>query len=227
MKARIPGVAAQMTKFDFSFGVSLGLLILKHSDNLSKAMQGTDVSAPEGQKLMQMTVVMLESIQNDTSFDLFWQKTNSIAEDVLPRHCKIPRRLDDSSEPTSPDSAEKQYRSIYFQALYHIISCIEDRFNQAGYKTFRNVQDLLLKTAAGEAYDDELPSVLPFYGSDFHIHLLPTQLEIFSNDFQADGKVTVREIAHHFHKCSDAQLQLESQVSKLVRLLLVMPATNT
>ena len=31
MKARIQGVTAQMKKFDFFFGVSLGLLILKHT----------------------------------------------------------------------------------------------------------------------------------------------------------------------------------------------------
>lgn len=39
MKARIHGVAAQMKKFDF-FGVSLGLLILRHTDNLSRTLQG-------------------------------------------------------------------------------------------------------------------------------------------------------------------------------------------
>ena len=36
MKARIQGVAAQMRKFDFFFEVSLGYLILRHTDSLSK-----------------------------------------------------------------------------------------------------------------------------------------------------------------------------------------------
>ena len=39
MKARIQGVANQMMEFDCFFGISLGLLILRHTDNLSKAMQ--------------------------------------------------------------------------------------------------------------------------------------------------------------------------------------------
>ena len=42
MKARIQGVAAQMRKFEFFFDVSLGLLILRHSDNLSRTMQKAD-----------------------------------------------------------------------------------------------------------------------------------------------------------------------------------------
>ena len=39
MKARIQGIAVQMEKFDFFFGVLLGQLILKHSDNLSRTLQ--------------------------------------------------------------------------------------------------------------------------------------------------------------------------------------------
>ena len=34
------------------------------------------------------------------------------------------------------------------------------------------------------------------------------------------------EIVTYFHNCSDGQLGLLSQISKLVRLLFVMPATN-
>ena len=45
MKARIQGVAAEMMKFDYFFGISLGLLILRHSDNFSKTMQKAHISA--------------------------------------------------------------------------------------------------------------------------------------------------------------------------------------
>ena len=47
MKGRIQGVSAQMKKF---FGVSLGLVILRHTDDLSKNMQKADMSA-KGQEL--------------------------------------------------------------------------------------------------------------------------------------------------------------------------------
>ena len=102
----------------------------------------------------------------------------------------------------------------------------EDRFNQPGWKIFRNVQELLLKAASVDPYEEELRFIISFYGSDFDTLLLPTQLEIFSQNFKADGKVTVSEIVTYFQNCSDGQLGLLSQVSKLVRLLLVMPASN-
>ena len=105
MKARIQGVSAQMMRFDYFFGVSLGLLILRHTDNLSKTMQKADISVAE--------------------------------------------------------------------------------------------------------------------------LLLPTHLEIFSKTFRADeGKVMVSDILAFFRNCTPGQLELMSQVSKLVKLLLVMPATN-
>ena len=46
MKARINGVAFQMREFDF-YGVSLGQLILHHSDNLSRTLQRADMFAAE------------------------------------------------------------------------------------------------------------------------------------------------------------------------------------
>ena len=39
MTARIVGVASQMATFDFYFGVYIGEMILRHSDNLSRTLQ--------------------------------------------------------------------------------------------------------------------------------------------------------------------------------------------
>ena len=39
LKGRLGGVAHQMTKFSFIFGVALGELTLRHSDNLSRTLQ--------------------------------------------------------------------------------------------------------------------------------------------------------------------------------------------
>ena len=49
MIARIRGVAAQMKVFDFFYGLVLGELLLQHSDNLSRTLQHSSISAAEGQ----------------------------------------------------------------------------------------------------------------------------------------------------------------------------------
>ena len=101
---------------------------------------------------------------------------------ALPHRRKVPHRLDDGSTPILHKTVEDHYRVIYFEALDLITSCIEDCFNQPGYKTYANVQALLLKAAASEP-NEELRFVLSFYGSDFDSLLFPTHLEIFSKIF--------------------------------------------
>ena len=52
----------------FFFGVLLGELILCHSDNLSRTLQASHISAAEGQKIATMTVKTLQSIRNERCF---------------------------------------------------------------------------------------------------------------------------------------------------------------
>ena len=103
---------------------------------------------------------------------------------------------------------------------------IGDKAHQPSSFSLCNVQALLLKAAAAEPYEEELRFVLSFYGSDFDSLLLPTHLEIFSKGFHAEGGVVLSDILAFFRSCTPGQLELMSQVGKLVRLLLVMPATN-
>ena len=112
MKARIQGVASQMMKFDFYFGISLGLLIMRHTDNLSKTMQRADMSAAEGQGVTSMTVTTLKSLRNNANFNLYWKKTTdaaanlNVSEPALPRRRKAPRRFDEGSTPTFHETVE-------------------------------------------------------------------------------------------------------------------------
>ena len=56
MKARIQGIATEMKNFDYFFGISLDLLILWHTDNLSRIMQRADMSAIEDQVVTGLTL---------------------------------------------------------------------------------------------------------------------------------------------------------------------------
>ena len=120
----------------------------------------------------------------------------------------------------------EHYRVLYYEALDVITSGISDRFQQPGYKTYAKVQTLLLKAAKSVDYQEELQFVLSFYGSDFDTLQLSTQLEIFSQSFKTAEEVTLSSIFTFFQDCTPAQVDLLCQVSKLVKLLLVMPATN-
>eukprot|EP00731_Ephydatia_muelleri_P034281 Em0054g4a len=48
--------------------------VLRISDNLSKTLQHKEYSAAEGQEISSLTVKTLESIRNESSFDMLWDK---------------------------------------------------------------------------------------------------------------------------------------------------------
>ncbi len=100
---------------------------------------------------------------------------------------------------------------MYFEALDLIIACVSDRFDQPGYKTYSNVQNLLLKAAKSEDYSEELQFVQSFCGSDFNSVLLSTHLEIFSHVFYESEKVSFSDILAFFCGGS-SQIHLIPQV---------------
>lgn len=60
----------QMLTFEFLFGVSLGAVILSHSDNLSKTLQHVSLSTAEGQHMAKLTLQVLKSLHQVDKFDL-------------------------------------------------------------------------------------------------------------------------------------------------------------
>ena len=95
IRARIIGVESQMLSFDFLFGISLGSLILRHSDNLSKSLQHESLSAAEGQELANLRIKVLQSLRNSDQFKLFYERVLqdqsrfAINSPALPRHLII------------------------------------------------------------------------------------------------------------------------------------------
>ena len=69
----------------------------------------------------------------------------------------------------------KLRENLYFNWIHPIdliTTCINNRFDQSGYKIYHNIEDLLLKAANTENYDEELKFVIQFYCSDFDGYLL-------------------------------------------------------
>ena len=92
MKATIIGIETQMLTVNF-FGISLGTLILQHSDNLSKSLQHDTIRATEGQQLAKLTIDVPKSIPKEdrasmivfcyTEVNLILMHQLFLAKDVL------------------------------------------------------------------------------------------------------------------------------------------------
>ena len=67
--------------FDFFFGLVLGDLLLRHTDDLSRTLQNHQTSAAEGQAVASMTLKTHPSLRNDDHFKLIWTIIGMMAEE--------------------------------------------------------------------------------------------------------------------------------------------------
>ena len=81
------------------------------------------------------------------------------------------------------DSPKDHFRVHYFEALDLATNCIKSRFDQMGYNTYKNLQELLLKAIRGEDFEAELNFVCNFYSDDFSKSTLRCQLQILAVDY--------------------------------------------
>ena len=92
VKARIKGVSVTMKTFDFVFGTILGEAVLRHADNLSRALQDKKISAAEGQQIARLVISTLTDLREEEMYDLFWAKVLKFAESMEVYDPKLPRQ---------------------------------------------------------------------------------------------------------------------------------------
>ena len=83
-----------------------------------------------------------------------------------------------------------------------------------------------MKAARQQDYHAELDFVIDYYDDDFDASLLKTYLEIFSTNMQSEKDPTLSDVIKFFESKNSFQQDFLLQLCKLLKLLLVMPATN-
>ena len=240
MKIRIRGVQSMMIQFSFYFGCSLGERRLKQTDNLSRALQSSSISAAQGNQLAQLVVKTLLKDRSDTSFDLFWDRilqrqTNDlqiIEDPKLPRKRKAPARLEIGQQETHyfPPTPKEHYKQIYFATIDSATVAITSRFDQEDYNIYKSIQELFFNAIASKLFDVELAEVAKTYGEDLDTSKLEGQLTLLPQLAEMTGydtmKFDMNDLVALFQSLSAPQQLLLSEVCTLGKLLLVMPATN-
>ena len=140
MQARIHGVNVSMKTFDYVYGVYLGELTLRHSDNFSNTFQSLTLAAVQGQDCANMRVKVSETSRNENNFNLFWGNVTTKAElfevdePKVPKKRGAPKKLEDfyafgPAKPAHPDEPKDLYRKHYYEAPNYVINCIKERFS--------------------------------------------------------------------------------------------------
>lgn len=237
MRARIIGVNSQMHSFEFLFGVSLGNLLLRHTDNLSKSLQAKSLSAAEGQRLARRTLEVLKSLRDEGNFQSLFARViqdqirYQVDDPSLPRKRMVPRRYQIGTTSDDFHSDAESYRQIYYEALDFVVQAVSDRFDQPGYRVYQSLQEVILRACKGETYDEYLEATLTTYKDDLSKCELEAQLPLLKPLCED----IVKEKSSNFSLCdavcilsklSAAERAAFSGVWRVLKLLLVLPATN-
>ena len=233
-RARVAGVEAIMNRFNFLFGLVLGEKLLKHTDNLSRSLQAPSLTASEGQELMQQTCQTLQKIRSPEAFHLFWERLEEVRKELgvdeatLGRKRRVPSHLEvGSSKGFTTDSPKDFYKQQYYECLDIITSTIKDRFDQPGYQTLQQLENLFIKAVKGEDYSAELRFTLESYKEDVEESNLKTQLETLPTLFSSNScNLTVTSIKRHMVSMSKAMWIAYSEICTILRLIMLIPATN-
>ena len=110
------------------------------------------------------------------------------------------------------------------------VTSIQDRFDQPGYATYKNLKSLILKVANQTDYSTELQEVISFYEDGINEVDLTTQLQILSTklakDFQSKKPYTLKMVLSFLCDLPAGQRVFFKQACHIACLLIVMPATN-
>ena len=106
-KVRVLGVQAQMRTFDYFYGLRLGILLLRHSVNLSASLQTKDLCAGEAQTIAKNTVATLTKVRTYENYHLFWEDVKQEAAKLYIDAPKLPTRKKHEQE-WKNSSVEKQ-----------------------------------------------------------------------------------------------------------------------
>ena len=107
-KVRVLGVQAQMRTFDYFYGLRLGILLLRHSVNLSASLQAKDLCAGEAQTIAKNTVATLTKVRTYENYHLFWEDVKQEAAKLYIDAPKLPTRKNHEQE-WKNSSVEKQH----------------------------------------------------------------------------------------------------------------------
>ena len=108
-----------------------------------------------------------------------------------------------------------------------MIECINARFEQEGFKTYQKLEDLILLASKGQPFEEQFDQIEQMYGeTDFDCFALKTQLTTVKTLFTDNTDIYLQDIVNKFKTLSQGQLMFYSEVSKLMKLILILPATN-
>jgi hAT family C-terminal dimerisation region len=249
-RSKIDVVLKSLARVETYLGLLICSSLFGPCEELARLLQSKSMnlsSATTGARILCGT---LSKMRCDENFAAIYKKAELAMEQLqlkppklesVHRRRRTPARFELTSNPSAAhefSTHAERIRMQYFEALDILITAVEERFNQPGIEQLLKVEELIMLSANDNNNEALLKTVLEIYGQDFErngsrlkaqLIMLPqliqdTKLKV-DDITRKEATKTVSGLVVFLQSVPPASLNLFGEVLKLIRLLLVCPAS--
>ena len=216
------------------FSINLALKVFGPAEECSKILQSRGLTAAEAHRSATFKANILREMRGSDQFDSLYDKCLSDADNLeldepkQERRTRRPQRYDEGSQAGQyyPETARDKFRQIYYEFMDTTVSCITERFDNPAFTLFKQIESVLLHCAnSSDSLPENVRAICNHFGDDCDYEKLTRQLgllkDVCESEHVSHTDAVINKIVN-MGKCS----LLMSEVAKLLRLYLVMPASS-
>ena len=235
--AKANGLLSKMEIFETYFGLQFAYLLFAPAEQFSTNVQAVDITVQEAVRGARLLVSHLKSLRTETMFNRFYDQTLKgsqplTEEPILPRHCKLPKRLDSGSSTHQYQSAKDLHHHAYYEALDLVSEEVTRRFEQEDLFIIKEIEMLMIKYSNGN-FEDAVPeNVNNFLKDDVDLSRLQIQLRMLPNLIKIAFNDSVKEVTN-IRTIASAMLESEvyqkmlTEIHKLLISYFTFPVTTS
>lgn len=176
------GLLALMEKFSTYYGLKLSYLVFSATEQLSKTLQSSSITAQEAFMAAAAAKRFLKRQRMESSFEYFYCTVVEESKDltmppILPRQKRIPARIDDGAPNHHFSTPKEHFRKQYYEVHDLLTNELERRYEQESFQIFRETEDLLIKSCNGTVIQLS-QKFQRLYSEDINFDTLKIQLQM-------------------------------------------------
>lgn len=232
------GLLALMEKFSTYYGLKLSFLVFSATEQLSKTLQSSSITAQEAYMAAAAAKRFLKRQRMESSFEYFYRTVVEESKDLtmpptLPRQKRFPVRIDDGAPNHHFSTPEEHFRKQYYEVHDLLMNELERRYEQESFQILRDTEDLLIKSCNGSVIQPS-ERLQRLYSEDISFDTLKVQLKMLPDVIHTANeqyhlgikKVTsISTICEVLNSGHHTKVML-SEVHQLLRIYLTVPMTT-
>ena len=213
-RARIIGCKNQMESFYFFFGLNLSHKLYAMTDNMSKSLLATKMSAIKGRKSADLVITTLKDIRKDDQFQLFYDVVKKAANSIK-----------GIAQPATPRKQKRPNYSIIQYVVGYEGPASNAHYPETTEKYFKQILNFL-KTINNQDASVELKAVKTDFDGDFSADQLESELHLIPTIFKDSKPVDFHDICKTLQAMDKDVRPMIKDIWTITRIFLTSGATS-